>query len=90
MDDNIINPEDLLKINPNSGKAAYIFKLLISSTLNPDIIRNIENRLIDGDIDIREYENLIMTLQETQIDKIDAGHKYSQTDIHNKLKRMGL
>lgn len=84
----IIDAEDLLNIDPNSSKASYMLALLHSCTLSDDRVKDITNELLDGKMKADKFDKLIIKLQDSQADKIDAGHNYGQREIHQKLDRM--
>ena len=65
-----------------------IENLLTFANITPLIDRDI--RLHMDDLSENEAEDVIDGLRANQIDKVDSGGNYSQKDIINKLKRMGL
>lgn len=75
-------------LDPDSNQATYILSLIDASTLSEEKKRELENQVIDGNIKKHEVNKMIEYLQDSQADKIDAGHNYGQREIHQKLDRM--
>jgi len=86
--DKIKAEEVVENIDPNSGTAQYIFNLIMKSTLPEARLKEIEDRLIDGDIHTNELDGLLSKLLDSRIDPIDSGNPYSMKDIHKKLDKM--
>lgn len=74
----------------NIGKTNWIIGLINKSVFCDEFKSMNINLLIEDRLREDEVERLIEKLINNQVDPIEAGHKYTQTDIHRKLKSMGL
>lgn len=74
----------------NVGRTNWIIKLIENSTFSYNFKRTQTNLLIEDRLKESEVERLELKLIHNQIDPIEAGNKYTQTDIHKKLNKMGL
>lgn len=85
-----MNFEDL---NSNSyetiddNKVEYLLSLLKTSGLSNEVKEELTRELETFDITPERYEVLSRVIFNSQLDAINAGFNYTQTDISRKLKK---
>jgi hypothetical protein len=71
----------------DDGKIEWLLSTLKSSALSNEVKISIELELETFNINTERYKELSILIENSQIDIINAGFNYSQTDINRKLKK---
>lgn len=83
-----MNFEDLNSYDViDDGKIEYLLSLLRTSGLSNEIKEDLTNELETFDITPERYDELNKIIFNSQLDAINSGFNYSQTDINKKLKK---
>jgi hypothetical protein len=83
-----VNFEDLNSYDViDDGKIEYLLSLLRTSGLSNEIKEDLTNELETFDITPERYDELNKIIFNSQLDAINSGFNYSQTDINKKLKK---
>lgn len=85
-----MNFEDLDNIEieiVDDSKIEYLISMLRTSALSNEVKEDLERELETFNITPERYEQLSISIYNSQIDIINAGFNYSQTDITRKLKK---
>ena len=71
----------------DDSKIEWLLSLLKSSGLSNEVKELLEIELETFSVTPERFEQLGMMIHNSQIDIINAGFNYSQTDINRKLKK---
>ncbi len=83
-----MNFEDLNSYDViDDGKIEYLLSLLRTSGLSNEIKEDLTNELETFDITPERYDELNKIIFNSQLDAINSGFNYTQTDINKKLKK---
>jgi hypothetical protein len=83
-----VNFEDLNSYDViDDGKIEYLLSLLRTSGLSNEIKEDLTNELETFDITPERYDELNKIIFNSQLDAINSGFNYTQTDINKKLKK---
>ena len=72
----------------STSKVAYAEGLILNSLYNDDQRDEIQTRLEDSELTETELNDIISDLKHNQLDPIDQGAGYSQTEINSKLDKI--
>ncbi len=83
-----MNFEDLNSYDiVDDGKIEYLLSLLRTSGLSNEVKEDLTNELETFDITPERYDELNKIIFNSQLDAINSGFNYTQTDINKKLKK---
>jgi hypothetical protein len=83
-----VNFEDLNSYDViDDGKIEYLLSLLRTSGLSNEVKEDLTNELETFDITPERYDELNKIIFNSQLDAINSGFNYTQTDINKKLKK---
>lgn len=71
----------------DDNKVEYLLSLLKTSGLSNEVKEELTRELETFDITPERYEVLSRVIYHSQLDAINAGFNYTQTDISRKLKK---
>ena len=71
----------------DDNKVEYLLSLLKTSGLSNEVKEDLQNELETFDITPERYDVLSRVIFNSQLDAINAGFNYTQTDINRKLKK---
>jgi hypothetical protein len=71
----------------DESKISYLIGLLYTSGLSNEIKELLECELETFDITPERYDELSRVVFDSQLDRINSGFMYNQTDISKKLKK---
>jgi hypothetical protein len=83
-----VNFEDLNSYDiVDDGKIEYLLSLLRTSGLSNEVKEELIIELETFDITPERYDELNKIIFNSQLDAINSGFNYTQTDINKKLKK---
>jgi muramoyltetrapeptide carboxypeptidase LdcA involved in peptidoglycan recycling len=71
----------------DDSKIEWLISMLKTSSLSNEVKEDLERELETFNITPERYEQLSNAIYNSQIDIINGGFNYSQTDINRKLKK---
>jgi muramoyltetrapeptide carboxypeptidase LdcA involved in peptidoglycan recycling len=71
----------------DDSKIEWLISILKTSSLSNEVKEDLERELETFNITPERYEQLSNAIYNSQIDIINGGFNYSQTDINRKLKK---
>ena len=71
----------------DDSKIEWLISMLKTSSLSNEVQEDLERELETFNITPERYEQLSNAIYNSQIDIINGGFNYSQTDINRKLKK---
>ena len=71
----------------DDNKVEYLLSLLKTSGLSNEVKEDLTNELETFDITPERYYQLFNIIDNSQLDAINSGFNYTQTDINKKLNK---